>query len=543
MTLTGGDAPANREASSPGGAAAFGRRALYFFAERWSDLVYALLACLLTAWVAWDAAYLRYITYNPGSDYWEHSAVLRALIEDPWHPLHPMTGSAVGSPRFSPHFLLIALVSRALDFDPIEAMGLASVLNTILFLLGIFLFFRTYFRSRLASLLGLLLMFGGWLVGPHFSNVYKLSVYFSVAGYPSTAALGTTLLTFTLALVVLRSERERRWLMALLTLAWAYIYITHPLTAMMALTGGGILALTEPGVSWRRRLLTGGTIAVGLLLTLIWPYYPAVRMVAQGTVERVSKDLEKGEVELHAFYQWRTLAAMIGLAWPGVLLIPYFIARRRQLFLALTPLVLLAVFAVNAFVALPLGHRFILLAIFFFQTSTVWLLLALVTPRPGAPAILTRRPVLWLARGLVGLVFLWSTLTNARAAEHRLDRRVENRVSPTVRFAKRVAELAGPGAVVLADKLVSWSLPTYGTRVIAFHHRNPLVPDAGARNAAVSRFFSTDSDADREATLAKYGVTHVVVSGRTGRADQFLAPRAKRMSLPNGARLYALRRP
>lgn len=515
-------------------------KALGFARTYWSDVVYVLCSLALLAWVAWDAIYARSITWKPGSDYWEHSAVLRAWIQNLANPEHPMIGGEVSSPRFSPHFLIVAVLARLLGVDAIGAMSIAEVLNTALLLIGIYVFFRTYFRTRLASLFGLFVMFGSWLDAPHFSNVYKLDVYFSVAGYPSNATLSITLFAFTVALIALRSERERRGLLALLSFFWGYIYITHPLTAMMSLTGALILATVEPGVARRRRLLVGGTVVAGLLLSAIWPYYPAIRMVTGGTVDRVSNDIEQGSFTLHAFYAPDLMFDIVGFAIVGVALIPYFLIRRKQLFLALGPLPLLAVFLANAFVQLPLGHRFILLATFYFQASLVWLLLRLVSP-DTFPAAWWKKPAVRAGvAGALGLFFVYIAYDNVKDANKRFTRSMLLRESPTVRFGRRVAELAGPNAVVLADKLTSWSLPTFGTRVVAFHHRNPLVPDALERNAAVARFFGSASDEKREATLKRYKVTHVIVSGKRGSADRFLAERGSVKVLPGDSRLYVL---
>src|SRR6185312_15435273 len=110
------------------------------------------------------------------------------------------------SSRFGPQFLLVALAARALNFDALGAMALTAVLNTLLFLSAIYLFFGSYFRHPLAPLYGLLVMFFGWWQGFHYSNVYALHVFFTVASYPSTTALGLTLLGFTLAVRLLRGE-------------------------------------------------------------------------------------------------------------------------------------------------------------------------------------------------------------------------------------------------------------------------------------------------------------------------------------------------
>jgi hypothetical protein len=506
----------------------------------WSDAVYLLCSLCLLAWVAWDAIYARSITWKSGSDYWEHSAVLRAWIQNLANPEHPMIGGEVSSPRFSPHFLIVAIFARLLGVDAIGAMSIAEVLNTALLLVGIYVFFRTYFRSRLAALFGLFVMFGSWWDAPHFSNVYKLDVYFSVAGYPSNATLAITLFAFTVAVIALRSERERRGLLALLSVLFGYIYITHPLTAMMSLTGGAILAAVEPGVALRRRLLVGGTVVAGLLLSALWPYYPAIRMVTGGTVDRVSNDIQEGSFTLHRFYAPEMMLDIVGFAIVGVALIPYFLWRRKQLFLALGPLPLLAVFLANAFVQLPLGHRFILLATFYFQASLVWLLLRAVSADTLTPAWWKKPAVRAAVASIIGVFFLCVAYDNVKEAQKRFTRAMLERESPTVRFGRRVAELVGPKAVVLADKLTSWSLPTFGTHVVAFHHRNPLVPDALERNAAVARFLGSASDDQREQILKRYEVTHVIVSGRRGSADRFLATRAKLQGLPGNSRLYTL---
>jgi hypothetical protein len=516
------------------------QKAFGFARTYWSDAVYLSCSLALLAWVTWDAIYARSITWKSGSDYWEHSAVLRAWIQNLANPEHPMIGGEVSSPRFSPHFLIVAILARLLGVDAIGAMSIAEVLNTALLLVGIYVFFRTYFRTRLASLFGLFVMFGSWWDAPHFSNVYKLDVYFSVAGYPSNATLAVTLIAFTIALIALRSARERRGLLALLAVLFGYIYITHPLTAMMSLTGALILAAVEPGVPRRRRLWVGGTVVAGLLLSAIWPYYPAIRMVTGGTVDRVSNDIEQGSFTLHPFYAPDLMFDIVGFAIVGVALIPYFLIKRKQLFLALGPLPLLAVFLANAFVQLPLGHRFILLATFYFQASLVWLLLRLVA-RDTLSAAWWKAPALRaIVACAIGIFFVYITYDNVADAQKRFTRGMLVRESPTVRFGRRVAELVGPNAVVLADKLTSWSLPTFGTHVVAFHHRNPLVPDALERNAAVARFLGSGSDETRETILRRYKVTHVIVSGKRGSADRFLSERATLQPLPGGSRLYKL---
>jgi len=512
--------------------------------ERWSDIAFALLAAGILAWVAWDAFSVRLITFFPGADYWEHTAVLRALIENPWHPRHPAVVTDAGSPRFGPHFLIVALLARALHFDAIDAMALASVLNTALFLLGIFVFYRTYFRDRRASLYGLIVSFGSWLLAPHFSNVYKLSVFFSDAGYPSTAALAATFLELGLVTRLLRAERAPPALLALGAFGCAYLYITHPLTAMMAFVAVLLLAATEPGVPLRRRLWVGGMLPAGVLLACFWPYYPALGMVVGGTAARVEHGLHsEGVTELHKFYSPNELFQILGFSLLAVPCFGYMVVLRRHLFVVLGTLAMLAVFVGSAWFDVPLGHRFVLLAIVYLQIGLVWLFLRLTPGYPDAFRFVRRRALGIVSVSLVAallLVFSTHSVLQARALFDE-PRFRDRRESPVVRNMRAFAVAAGPGAVVLATPLLSWPLPTFGPKVLTLFHEDPLVSDAAQREQAVRRFLSqAGSDADRREILARYGVSHVLLRREAGSPVRFLAKTSTARMVGTGYRLYTL---
>jgi len=507
---------------------------------------FAALSLGILGWVGWDAFFFRVITGSPGADYWEHTAVLRALLDDPWHPKHPLIEGSVPSPRFGPHFVLIALLGRALHADALGAMSIASVANTLLFLAGIFLFFQEYFKNPWAPLVGLIVMFGSWLDAPHFSNVYKLSIYFSVAGYPSTAALAVMLFGLTLVVRALRAERDRPDLWALSAFSWAYVYVTHPLTAMLAFTAAGLLSLTEPRIEWRRRLWVLGSLLAGILLASLWPYYPALGMVASGTVERVRTGLESGDQALHPFYDPEMIFHVLGFSGLAVLAFPYFFWKRTLLFVPLGALAMLSVFAVSAFIDIPLGHRFLLLSVFFFQVGLVWLLLQVLPPKTSEPSEKPARLAIRIGAAVLAAGLLaFMTISNVAVARGRFDeRRPPGNESATVRYAKRVAELAGRNAIVFGEPLPSWPIPTFGPKIVTLHHRNPLISDAAERDRAVSRFFGSNaSDTERTAILERFHVTHVVVSPRQGGpALKFLQAHAERRGLPFGRSLFTLRR-
>lgn len=511
------------------------------------DLLFGLLAVGILVWVGWDAFEFRLVTFSPGADYWEHTAVFHALLEDPWHPKHPLIDAPIGSPRFGPHTLLVALIGRVAGLSALGAMGLASVLNTALFLFGIWWFFRVYFRDPRASLFGLVVFFGSWFDGPHFSNVYHLGVYFAVAGYPSSTALGLALVLLTLTVLFLRAERDRWGLAAGLALLFADIVITHPLTATMALPACVLLAATEPSVARRRRLLAGGTVLVGLLLTVLWPYYPALGMVVGGTAGRVKKVMAQGGQEMHLFYSVDMLLRILGYALLSVPVLGYFLWRRRHLFVPLSAALMFVAFGVSAYVPIPLGHRYVLLAVPFLQIALVWLLLALSPREARVRGPYSRRWVRNVSASVVGAFLMFLAVSNALAARERFARvspTLVPRESPTVLLGERVAELAGPEAVVLANPLASWSLPTFGPKVVTLHHRNPLILDGEERDAAMAFFSGSTSDEQRFAILERFHVTHVLSAPVASRSlTRFLRENALARDVPGKYTLYVMRAP
>lgn len=513
--------------------------------SHWALLAYIALSMGILGWVAWDAFCFRLITYGGGVDYWEHTAAFYALLENLLDPRNPHVVSEASSPRFGPHFVLIAAFGKLIGVDAIDAMAIAAVLNTLLLLLGIYCFFRTYFRDARAPLYGLIVMFGSWLDAPYWSNVYKLSVYFSVAGYPSNAALALTLLGLYLTLELLRGERRRPGLLALSCVMWAYIYITHPLTAMMSFTAALALAATEPTVSWERQLEIGGTVVGGLVLAAIWPYYPALGMVVSGTTAKIKEGLAAGPSgqALHFFYAPSTLLGVGGVALLALPVLPYLAARRELLFVIIGILVMLGLFIVNLFLPIPLGHRFVLLAVFFLQVALVWVMLQLTPVGPKLPDWASQPLLRWgAALGVIALL-LYCTGSNVASAMARFEERTSHEQSWIVRYGRRVGVIAGSHGVIFGLPKPSWPIPTFGPRVVTLFHANPLVADAKQRRQDSRRFFAQHtSDNERSSILARYGATHVLSDKDSSNAsERFLKERGNMFQLPGGLRLYALR--
>jgi len=532
------------------------RNAFSWLRRHWAIGLFWVLALTFLGYVTWDAFWLRSATYIPTSDYWEHSAVLRALMDNPWHPKNPHVVSPASSPRFGPQFILIALLARALNWDALQAMSLAAVFNTLLFVLGIRSFFRNYFNSELATVYGLVVMFCSWWRAWPYSNVYQLDVYLSVASYPSTTAVALTLLGFGLAVRTLRGKvRYPRVALVLLGVWAATVLIVHQLTAAMSLTGAVLLAISEPKVRFRLRLQLVAAVVVGSALAHFWPYFSPWEVLHGGksdsqwmsiTVDHAVKltDDRAPHFHRHHFYRTKGLLSALGLCSLGVAALPYFWLRRERWFVGLGALSMLAPFAINAYVELPLGHRFILLAMFYLQVAVVWLLLRLTPGQPRSLSVLRRWWAKLFAIPLVLAVLIVFGYHNVQAAKKELAPGRDTRASQSVREARAVSRIAGPDAVIMATAPLIWAVPTFGPKGLVQLHPNPLVGDSVERQMYVNRFFNNRArDAERLEILKHYGVTHVLIRwAPRGSLAEFLAKYGQAQNLGGRSelRLYAV---
>jgi hypothetical protein len=540
------------------------QRTLSAIVRYWSDAGSFVVGASLVACIYFEERWLQAGTRAPFSDYWEHAAVMHALLQNPWHPQNPHLVSAASSPRFGPVAVLNALFARAVGLDARGALQVAAVVQVGLFVTGIWLFFRTYFKDARAGLYGLIVMLGSWWQAWTFSSVYQPKVLLSVACYPWVAAFGLTLLGLAFTVRVLRGARtptagaasNRPPLLALAALVlWSgVVFLTHQLTAMMALTAFMLLCVTEPAVPLQRRSWVCGSAVAGCVLSGFWPYFSVWRLLAGGqtdagwlgqSVHAAVTGTVTVAAQRHRFYHPGELVAALGLALLGVLALPYFLLQRRRLFVGLGALGMLLPFAVNAFVPLPLGHRFLLLSVFFLQVAVVWLFMIFTPGSAEYPRVLDRP---W--RRHISLTLVWAVLVVFGV--HNVQRTVEewryfeqyarHGESPYTRYARQVAARAGNQAVVMGEVLTLWPIPAFGPKVVALEHENPFVPDSEHRLFAVERFFARDTpDAERLALLDEYHVTHVVTKRQpVGPVSRFLSQCSSRERLFDGYWLFTL---
>jgi hypothetical protein len=212
---------------------------------------------------------------NHGSDFWEHSAVVKELATHPLSPQHPLFNLNKPHMFFSPYHLGVGLLARLGGITPIDAMALAGVGNLLLLLVGLRLLIHYFFENFQDSIAfyTLILVLFLWPAGAWgWSGFIHFQVLSKVLPYPSTFAIASTFLIFALYHHAL--AHEKKFQVLLTGLLSTVVVLTHPPTAVVTLIGILAISLHFYNIIGFRALASGLVLLIGtFLLAFLWPYY------------------------------------------------------------------------------------------------------------------------------------------------------------------------------------------------------------------------------------------------------------------------------
>lgn len=489
--------------------------------------LYWLTATGLIGWLGWTVFSYPVFTQSLNNDFWEHSAAIREWMADLWHPKNPHLATDTGSPRYMPFYFVLAAMGKMLGLQAIDTLRIGAVFNVAFLSLGAFLFFRLYFRHSLAPLVGLVVLLTGWGMAWTWSNVYQLRGLLYVAPYPSTFSFAATLVCLWLQTSLLRSDAPSIGKFIGLAVLIALAFASHPLTGALAVGAAGLLALTHPNVRPRTRITAIAALGAGLLLAELWPYY-SIFQVTLGVSGGEAKSWVNGgdfawdarprELLSHPFYAPTTVLAALGPALAGFLCLIFLCRKREYRFILFGALSMLLPYFINLIYPIPLGHRFLLFAIFFLHLAMIWAALDLIQrlAQTGAASLAVK-----LAAGFMGTVLAGGLAFNVAFAQFDYRRHVANWQPVPATIGKVVRSVPANG-VVMAQPMLAWPIPTFGGKVISLFHPNPMVPDQADRKRDVARFFDAETPVtQRRHILHQYGATHVLID-TTDTADSVL---------------------
>lgn len=472
------------------------------------------------------AAWVHVFHHLPGGDYWEHAAAVRAWSQALLDPANPQLLTPEASPRYTPLIFPIAAGKALLGWSVDTAMAVMALFNAILLLAGVCAFARTHFRTRWAPAALLAIMLGAWGGDPWvWSGVYAAPSLVYVLPYASTGALGAALLTLAALVRVLRMRAPPIPALAGLALAAAVTISAHLLTGAFLLGAAALFIVFDRRAAPRMKAACAAAAAAGFLLALAWPYYDLLGVIMERRTDSVwflQPQIRAAPPSASPFYEIEGLFAAAGAAGLGLGSAIWFAVRRRvRLYLAGVVLFSLPYLA-NLIWMIPLGHRFIVYAVFFMHLALLHHALLLLTH--GRRARLRTPAPVKLGAGLGALVLLAAAAAGlGRAADRLPDRPGPPVWSDQSGFeTSNVAYMAarlGPDAVVAGEARRTWRLGAHGAAALSLLNPNPLVADLPVRSAANTLLMLPDTDPGlRDAVIARYAVTHVLLH------DRFLEP-------------------
>jgi hypothetical protein len=441
------------------------------------------------------------------TDFWEHSAVVRALAADLLHPDHPLLPVDAPHPYFSPYTVAVGALARVLDIGPIGALSIAAVVNLALFLVAFWLFVGRLVASRTAPFYALVFALLLWGVRPwRWSGFLNLNSLGYGLPYPSMFATAVTLLSLWALLVYLDGGKPI-WLLGP-ALGGAVVLLTHPITAVVAGIGAASLVLSRLDRRSRGMLpwllvAAGGTV----LLTMAWPYYRALDLLSQSSVYTSTHG------PMYDLVLPRILPALVAL--------PVIIQRMRRDWRDPLGLMLVGGAAVYGWGGLS-GNltygRVISFVVLVLQIALgawfadVELRLRGGSYEPWRAGVVYGGLAVLLLVGLVGVApglirtMPRALLPNGLQSDARLAK-----VSDTYGF---LGACTGRADVILTDLgFNSLVTPTFGGKVVATGYPLPFVGDVDRRTEDVERFFAPlATSADRRALLARYRVAYLLVN-------------------------------
>jgi len=496
---------------------------------------YVVLAVVVGIWLTWDALIFQLVTYSPHADYWEHTALLTAWLRDLANPGNPHVLDDSLSPRYMPWFFVLTVIGQWFGLDSVQLMGISAVVSYVLIVIGIQLFFREYFQDRWAPTVAFLVLFLAWGVSWNWSNLYQLRSFFYVAGYPSSFVFGLSLISFWYTMRVLNGQVSLLKGAPVLLVLAALMFLCHPLTGVFGIFGCGLLAITVAADSLKTRAVVCVALLLGSFAVELWPYFSVweVTLGSSGNDETswaaadqmTAMERLRSGVWLHIFYRPWFLIIMLGFGWLCIAAWFYLLAERRDPFILLGGAAMMFPYFAHMLISVPLAHRFLLFAMFFFHMAGIRVLLDFMQSYFSANEESAKRmqPIAVGLTALVAIAALFNVLLLAgdftgKHLSPRLEVKDKFAQLPidgtTVDLYKILLVGVGPEDVVIAPPEVAWPLPTVTGKAVSLYHENPMLTDQMQRAADVGTFFTMGTDAaTREAILEQYDVSWVLIDG------------------------------
>jgi hypothetical protein len=207
------------------------------------------------------------------SDMWEHVAVVRGLIDDPFSAPPGL------SLLTTPYTVMLGLLGNLLDVSAVTILSVAAVANVVLLLAAFRLFVLEATQNERAPFWALVFLLLLWGPSPYrFSGFFNLNSIGFVLPYPSAFATAIALLVL---MAAQRASRDCRWQwFAIVTAGTATVVLVHPITGLWLAVGIFAVAVSRMREA-RGWIWLVGAGALGVAVTFAWPYFRLIDLVGE----------------------------------------------------------------------------------------------------------------------------------------------------------------------------------------------------------------------------------------------------------------------
>ncbi|HEX8225773.1 MAG TPA: hypothetical protein VF605_18345 [Allosphingosinicella sp.] len=445
-------------------------------------LCFWLAGILIYGLAAWHFSG-GHFTNQTSRDLWQHLAALRALIENPFNPANPFVTTAEGSRHFHPYWVSVALVAKAVGWNPWQAMAFAGYVSAGVLLAGIYTFGRAFYRTPWGPLALLAAMAFGWCLPISHTGYHSLNTLIEGMAYPAALLIALSLLLWGLVIRAVENP-ARAW--PIVPLA-AFMFATHQLGAGIGFMAAGCFVLLWPEGSLRARIVTAAAIAAGIALAMAWPYHNPFEAIA-----RTGLPTWTGGIDFYvpimltnAFVP--SLLGLVGLFHPRF-------RRTAQPVIAAFAMFAL-IFALGA-AGILIATRFVMPAVLMLHIGLGALFLVLADRwqhfRHGTQLGLFTFGMLSLTSFVF---FTWVSLS--------VEMKGWKRTGNSYLHAEALTRGIPDNQPVAAYDVFAWPIVATGQRVVSVPWPEPMIDGLAERQAAAERLFDPALTRDQRLALAR----------------------------------------
>lgn len=422
-------------------------------------------------------------------DFWEHSAVITSLIENPFHPKHPFFLLNAPHSFTSPYSLLLATFAKVFSLTSIETLSIFGLINFLLFSYGLKRFSLIVPNVSIENIAFYLLLLTLLLWGTNawpFSGFFHLEIIGLVLPYPSTFAIALSFIG--LNIYVNQHGRHDLITTPILGFILWIVLLSHPLTFIFLISGLFFLSFTFSSKPILILVKLFSIIVLVVVISFLWPYFSISELLLGGSsIYHISNAVMYHNI-------WERI-------WPNLLVIPFVIFAIKSgsvKIIALWLLSLTLIYAYGKFTHMYSYGRVIAFCIFLFHLIAA-VGLASFESYIGKICNLTRlfyQAFLIILLCVLSLTWLPSTSTRLLTIFNQIRKHQPFTNQVTYKNLIFINSFVQHDQLVLSDSNTSLMLPTFGGKVIAVPHPQAFIIDFPDRQKDVDAFFSGTSNSN-----------------------------------------------